>query len=57
MFSWIFNTSDSTGIKQANNIAPILFIIVIQFLAELMEKMERKQYDDTSFSSRYYHVL
>ena len=28
----------STGVKQGNNLAPILFIIVMRFLAELLEE-------------------
>ena len=28
----------STGVKQGGNLAPILFIIIMQFLTELLEK-------------------
>ena len=31
----------STGVKQRDNLAPILFIMVIQFLAELLEEKWR----------------
>ena len=33
----------STGVKQGDNLSLILFIIVMQFLAELLEKMEATQ--------------
>ena len=34
----------STGVNQGDNLAPILFIIVMQFLAKLLKKMETTQY-------------
>ena len=32
----------SAGVKQGDNLAPTLFIIVMQFLAELLEKNGKK---------------
>ena len=37
----------STGVKQGDNLAPILFIIVMQFIVELLEK---KNGEDTTFT-------
>ena len=36
--NWVNPIDYSTGVEQGDNLAPILFIIVMQFLAELLEE-------------------